>query len=191
MSKAFFISEKYLKDNSPLSGNVDIAELYPFARTAEEIYIQEAIGTNLFDYLITALDNSVNGSPAAALSADDKTLIRKIRDCLVWYTCYDAIPFLAMKLRNIGIVKQTGDNMTSAETTDLHWLRKECKNKGDFYLKRLQDYLCANKSLYSAYKCGTGDQLDPNKKIPSSSCDIAFDDCGEVDTDYVRRWIKG
>jgi hypothetical protein len=53
MANAFFISETYLKDNTPLSRNIDMVELYPFAKTAEEVYIQEAIGTNLYDDLIT------------------------------------------------------------------------------------------------------------------------------------------
>jgi len=54
-NNAFFISETYLKDNSPLSRNIDMVELYPFAKTAEEIYIQEAIGTALYDDLIAKI----------------------------------------------------------------------------------------------------------------------------------------
>ena len=131
-SKAFFISETYLKDNSPLSGNVDIAELYPYAKSAEDVYIQEAIGSCLFDDLIT----KVIADPTLALYPNELILVKKIRDAMVWYTCFDALPFLAIKLRNIGVVNQKGENLENGTREDISYLRKECKNKGDFYLKR-------------------------------------------------------
>lgn len=189
-TKAFFISETYLKDNSPLSGNVDIQEIYPYARTAENIYIQEAIGTSLYDDLVAKVIAS-KASPPVAISANDITLIKKIRDAVLWYTVYDALPFLAIKLRNIGVVKQTGEGHESAARDDVSYLRKECKNKGDFYLKRVQDYLCENEDLYPAYDQGEDDDLDPNTNSPTGNCDIAFDKNSDddIDTDFVRKWI--
>ena len=104
MANAFFISETYLKDNSPLNRNIDMDELYPFAKTAEEIYIQEAIGTALYDDLIAKII-------ANTLSANEIELCKKIRSALVWWTVYDAIPFMATKIRNIGIVEQNGETI--------------------------------------------------------------------------------
>lgn len=169
-TNAFLISETYLKDNSPLSGNVDIAEIYPYTKTAEDIYIHEAIGTCLYDRLIA-------GVIANNLNANETVLVKKLRDVLVWYTCYDALPFIAIKVRNIGVVKQIGDKLESATTSDLSFLRKECKNKGDFYLKRVQDYLCCNGNLFPEYSCNCAkcDKLIPNTKSPGTSCDVAFD----------------
>lgn len=186
-ARAFFITENYLKDNSPLSGNVDIDEIYPYAKVVEQIYIQEAIGTTLYDDLITKinLDNDLSGYP------NELVLCRKIRDAVLWYTCFEALPFLAIKLRNIGVVKQTGEGHESATREDVSYLRELCKEKGDFFLKRVQAYLCEFEDLFDAYDTGTDDELDPNVKAPSTGLDIAFDnDISDRYADFYRKWLK-
>lgn len=187
---AFFISEKYLKDNSPLSGNIDIQELYPFAKTAEEIYIQEAIGTRLFDRLAASLEASPKNT-----TSDEVTLLKKIRSCLVWYTCYDALPFIATKIRNIGVVKQEGPDIKSAEDNSVINLAKKCKDKGDHYLRMLQMYLCENSSLFPEYSCSGWNcsELMPNPNVSTSS-DLAFDrndNSEEIDTKFARKYFNG
>lgn len=184
MANAFFITETYLKDNSPLSGNVDIAEIYPFVREVENSYIQEAIGTRLFNDLITKL----NVDSTLATYPDDLTLMRKIRDVVLWYTIYDALPFLAIKIRNIGIVKQTGEGHESASREDVSYLRKYCKDKGDFYLKVVQDYLCYYHTLYPTYKLGTKNDMIPNTTAPQPNCDIAFDRNESESSAFYRKW---
>lgn len=185
---AFFISETYLKNNSPLSGNVDIDEIYPYAKTVELIYIQEAIGTTLYDDLVTKItaDNDLSGYP------NELILVKKIREAVLWYTVYEALPFISIKLRNIGAVKQTGEGHTSASAQEVRDLRHECKVKGDFFLKRVQAYLCDNEDLFPEYDQGTDDDLDPNVNSPTPSCDIAFG-TREEDDDYkkfYRKWLR-
>jgi hypothetical protein len=188
MANAFFISETYLKDNSPLSGNVDISEIYPFAKSAEEMYIQEAIGTPLFDRLVTAVN-------AQSYTAAETALLKKIRSCMVWYTVYDAIPFIDTKIRNIGLVQQGGENLQNVSDQKMRDLRKICKDKGDFYLKMLQKYLCENHSTFQEYCCAEWNcsELTPNPHVSNSS-DLAIDrnasDYG-YDTEFARKWLNG
>lgn len=194
MATAFFISETYLKDNSPLSGGVNIKEVYPFARTAEEVYIQEAVGSKLFDRLV----ESLNASPKDT-TADETTLLKKIRKALVWYTLYDALPFLDIKLRNIGIVRQGGENLQNVGREDITYLRSEIKKKADWYLRRVQDYLCENSDLFSQYRGGNWgcSDLFPNSNVSNSS-DLAIDkndpsyrkNQGGIDTDFARKWLN-
>lgn len=190
-ARAFFISETYLKDNSPLQGNIDIQELYPFAKIAEQTHIQEAIGTTLYDDLITKinLDNDLSGYP------NEKTLCLKIRDAVLWYTCYEAIPFLSVKLRNVGVVKQGGENLEAASSSEVNKLSGICKEKGDFFLKRVQDYLCEFHNLFSAYDTGLNDELNPNVNSPTPGLDIAFDkhdkyNKDDIDTAFYRKWLR-
>lgn len=190
MANAFFISQTYLKDNSPISGNVDIGELYPFAKTAEEIYIQEAIGTPLFDRLITAVTNQT-------YTSNETTVIKKIRSALVWYTVYDALPFLDTKIRNIGVVQQGGENLQNVSDEKLRSLQKKCKDKGDFYLRMLQKWLCENQSVFTEYCCAEWNcsELSPNPHVSNSS-DLAIDRNDRdytdgYDTEFTRKWLNG
>lgn len=187
---AFFISETYLKNNSPLSANIDVEELYPFMKSTEDVRIQEAIGTKLYEYLIDQVIAS-KASPATPLSTDDETLIKKLRDVLVWYIPFDALPFIAMKIRNIGVVNQNGENLQNGVRADISYLRQECKEKGDFYLKRVQDYLCYYHSLYPVYMKETKDQMFPNTSSPTPSCDVAFDESADnYNAKYYAKWMR-
>jgi hypothetical protein len=189
MATAHFMTEQYLKDNTPVTWNVNIKEIYPFARTAEEIYIQEAIGSKLFDRLV----ESLNASPKNT-TADEITLLKKIRSSLVWFTLFDALPFLDFKIRSIGVVRQSGDNLQNAGRDDISYLRKECKNKADFYLRRVQDYLCEFQELYSEYRTGTWgcSEMFPNSNVSNSS-DLAIDkndSTSGYDTEFAREWLN-
>jgi len=189
-TKAFFISETYLKDNCPLSGNIDIAELYPHMKAAEDIHIQIAIGTDLYEDLVTKVqaDNDLSSYP------NELVLVKKIREALMWYICAEALPFIDVKIRNIGLVEQTGENLTTASITKRDHLIKKCKDRGDFYLKLVQTYLCENGDLFPVYQlcscsscCG---KLNPNTNSPSINMDIAFDQNDRIDTTFLRRYYR-
>lgn len=190
MAIAHFISPTWLKNNSPLSGNYDVNEIYPFASTAEEMYIQEAIGTKLFNRLI----ESLNASPQDT-TANEVTLLKKIRPAVMWYSLYDALPFLDIKMRNIGIVRQGGDNLENVGRQDINDLRNLCKNKADFYINMVQRYLCENGDLFDEYRNGTWgcSELYPNTGYSSGS-DVAFDrndNSSDINTEFVRKWLNG
>ena len=170
MEKAFFISERYLKDNTPMGDNVDIKDIYPFAKTAEDIYIQEIIGTPLFNRLVTGLTASPRD-----ITSDETTLLTIIRDALKWYILYDAVPFFWVKLRNIGIVKQNGDNLETVSSSEMEKIRVEFMDKAKFYSKRLVTYLYTNHGKFSQYSGPyQWSDLYPIKSI-SANCDLAFE----------------
>jgi hypothetical protein len=189
MARAFFLSQKYLVNNTPITVNVDMSEIYPFAKTAEDMYIQGTIGTKLYDDLINKLDLQ-DDSPPTLLSTNDRTLCNNIRDALIWYTFYDAAPFIRTKVRNIGVVKQNGDNLETIDDNAFAVWRNEIKIKADFYLNKVKLYLCEYDSLYSEFKCDSW-YMNPNL-ITSSSCGIAFDRSTRADIDYkfIKKWFN-
>ena len=169
-TKAFFISETYLKDNSPLSGNIDVSEIYPHAKTAEDVYIQIAIGESLYEDLIAKiiLDSDLSSYP-------------------------NALPFIATKIRNVGVVQQAGENLSNTDKSNEWALRKICKDKADFYLKRVQAYLCENSDLFDAYECSCSSccgSLSPNTNTTSNAMDVAIDKSDYIDTEFLKRYYR-
>jgi hypothetical protein len=185
MAEALFLSQKYLTNNVPINANLDIEEVYKFARTAEDIYIHETIGSKLYDYLKGVVIAS-KASPPTSIGTNDATLLRHLRNALIWFTIYDALPFIHTKIRNIGVVKQNGDNIETADRSDVNTLRTECKNKGTFYMNIVKKYLCEYGNLYSEYKCDSWN-LNPNK-ITAANCGISFE--RKIDIDYVKKWFN-
>ena len=170
MAFAFFLTEDYLKDNSPLGKNVDIGDVYPYVKAAQNIYIQEMLGTPLYQRLM----DSRNASPPDT-TANEIALLRLVREALLFYSCYRALPFIWAKIRNVGLVKQGGENLEVLTKEEMQYLRDDLKKDADFYLMRVRDYLYQNHTLFAEYG-GTYDwsELYPNPHV-SNSCDIAFD----------------
>jgi len=184
MTQALFIDEIWLKENSSISAGVDMASVFPFIRTAQDIYIQEAIGTSLYNYLLGIV---ASGNP---ISVEDDALLEIVRQALLWYAVYDFLPSNWVVIRNAGLLKQSVDNGSSVEIADMEYLRNDCKTKASFYINRLISYLCANGSLYAAYNEGCwscGDIAPAHKK--SSSVDLFFDSCTTEtrEIDMLRR----
>lgn len=179
MAFAYFISETYLKDNTPLTQNVDVQDIYPFVKTAQDTYIKDKLGTALYDELITA-------TIAQTYSASQLELLKLVRQALAWYACYDSLPFVAIKLRNKGVIKTAGDFATNADQSESKYLRQECRAKADYYLNRIEDYLCDNSSLFPNYLSSTG-PIYPNHN--SAYSDIAFDinDPAYIPYDYFVK----
>lgn len=162
---ALFIDETYLKQNSPFSQNISVEDIYPFAKKAEDIYIQEAVGTSMYNYL----KGVMLASPYNP-SANDILVLDLVRSALVWYILHDALPFVWVKVRNIGLVKQSGDNMEAVSEGEMNRLQAECKTSGVFYMNRLISFLCENGSDYSAYNTGCwscGDIAPASRKYNS------------------------
>jgi len=177
-----FMTADYLKDNSPIAGNIDIKDIFPYAKTAQDVHIQEVLGTQLYDRLMDSLNDSPKNT------TDDEVILLKLcRSALVWYTCYDAIPFIWIKLRNVGMVKQTAESSQSVDKSEMNTIREECNTKATFYMNRIKDYLCENSGLYSQYNTGCWGCKDlPPNNSRDNSIGIYFDKETDKKPSYLR-----
>ena len=63
MSNVLFISEQKLKENTPISDNVQTSELRYCIQTTQSINIQETLGTKLYNKMIDLVEtNDITGS---------------------------------------------------------------------------------------------------------------------------------
>ena len=191
--EAFFVSPTYIKENTAILSNIEDKEMYPYIRSAQDVYMQEALGTALYNRLKEGVTDYMS-SPVGpnTLDADELVLLNYARNAVMWYTAYDMLPFIWMKLRNVGLVKQGGENMQSASTSEMSYIQDKLKIKGDFYFNRMQAYLCENSSLFTEYNTGCwgcGDLAANGNPITQS--DIYFDKNDRIDPheDY-RRFLN-
>ena len=78
MSVALFISEKYLKENSIISENVDFKQLKPEIIAIQDIYIEPLLGTGLYREIKAQII-------AGTVSSANQTLLdTMISPCLMW-----------------------------------------------------------------------------------------------------------
>ena len=48
----YFITETYLKTNTPITANVDVTDVTPYVKTQSDLRIQPILGTYFYNYLL-------------------------------------------------------------------------------------------------------------------------------------------
>jgi len=131
-----------IKDYSPLSKNIDPELIQPFIKMAETFHIRGALGQNLYDDLIDA----VSGDTLTGVSY---TLVQEyIIPTSIWYSLYEALPFIWTRMSAKGVTKGFSDSTTSLDKKEYEMVKQEMLEKATMYKSRLIDYLKANKSSY-------------------------------------------
>ena len=159
MARVLLISEKTLKENSVINNNVDGMYVLPAIEYAMDAGLQPIIGTKLYNRLMDMVEDCTieNNDDYKYLLDEYITpfLLNKV-------TAEIQIP-LAFKLRNQGVVQQTGENTYVPSLKDMQYVTQNYENKANFYSNRLSDYLKANRSKYPEY-CS----VDSSADMPSN-----------------------
>lgn len=176
MAKAIFLSEEWLKVNTVLPYNLDVKLYYPFLNISQDTYIRDILGDSLYDTLCTNLINS-------SLTPAQTALLIVIRPALAHYIIYNAMPFLADKIKNIGVVSTVDEKQTRSDDKRFDRLRSEILNIAEYYTVRLQKYLCNNRQDFPQYNFQNED-VNPNMNA-GFTCDL------HIDMDYIdEQWVK-
>ena len=159
MARVLLISEKTLKENSVINNNVDGMYVLPAIEYSQDAGLQPIIGTKLYNRLMDMVEDGTIGN-----NEDYKYLLDEYITpfLLNKVTAEIQIP-LAFKLRNQGVVQQTGENTYVPSLKDMQYVTQNYENKANFYSNRLSDYLKANRSKYPEY-CS----VDSSADIPSN-----------------------
>lgn len=147
MARVLLISEKTLKQNSVINNNVDGMYILPAIEYAQDAGLQSLIGTQLYNKLMDLVaDGSITGATDYKYLLDEYVepyMVNKV-------TADIQIP-LAFKMRNQGVVQQTGENTYVPSLKDMQYVVQNYENKANFYGQRMSDYLHANHTKYPEY----------------------------------------
>lgn len=148
--KVFLISEDVLKSETVINDNVGSEYLKPSIETAQDIYLQQLIGSELLDKLYSIVkDNSI-------LNDNNKQYKELLDDHITNYLKYMVlsectIP-LAYKYRNAGIVQSTGDHYQQTTLKDAQMVAQHYTIRANFYAERMSKFLCANSDKFPEYR---------------------------------------
>jgi hypothetical protein len=137
MAKKLLISEVKLKAFTNINKNVDMDVIRAEIGVAQDIHLQNLLGTKFYEHLldqITATGNTFN--------ADELILVNDyIADYLIQTAYFEMIPQLQYRTMNRGIVEGQMESATSVDIETMKYLRGIQKQRSDFYQQRLTDYL--------------------------------------------------
>ena len=155
MARQLFISESFLKDNSPIDENVDMNQINPTIWSCQIQYIQNILGTNLYNKILADIE-------ASTLSGDYLTLVDDYcADALVHWVMYEVQIPLLFKFRDKNVSKKSSTTSFPISTKELSRIENRYKDKAEFFTKRISEYLCANSTLFTEYN--TENEVDETR----------------------------
>jgi hypothetical protein len=135
------ISETKLKNFTNINKNVDMDVLKAEVQIAQDIDLQTILGTLFYNHLCSQVSATGN-----TFNSEEKTLVDNyIQPFLIQQAYFQCIPQLMYRTMNRGIVEGTMENAASVDIETMKYLRTIQKQRADFYMTRLQDYLLIGK----------------------------------------------
>ena len=155
MATVLFINRTDLIRNSILDGNVDTDKFIQFIKLAQEIHIQNYMGTKLYEGLTTAIPNI--DLPA---NARWKILLNDyIVPMLIWFAQVDYMPFAAYQIKNGGVFKHRSENADTVSKEEVDFLVEKARTNAEWYSRRFIDFMSFNQTTYPEYTSNINDDI--------------------------------
>lgn len=142
MTNILFISEDFIKTNSGLNDNLFGKSLLPAIREAQDIYLQQIIGSTLYKKLLDLVDEGTIGDAENALYKE--LLDNYVRSYMLYQTIVQVIPVTNVKLSNYGTTLSDDQYLVNLSQGDAELIEKHYSIIADFYARRLQEFILEN-----------------------------------------------
>jgi hypothetical protein len=104
MAFGLFISRNDIIKTTPLQGAIDADKLLPFIKTAQPKYIENLLGTVLYN----KLQNDVE-SQTPFTGYYETLMVDYVKPTLIWYSCVEYLPFSGVQFKSEGAVKHKSE----------------------------------------------------------------------------------
>jgi len=146
-----------------LNGNVDVDKVTPFVKVAQDIEIQEVLGTQLFQKILTDVRLST-------LAGNYSTLVLTyVQPTLIHYAMADFLQFHGYEISNAGIIRNNPENTQLPDKNEIDTLVKRQRGIAETYRKRLVSYLTYYPQLFPEYTANQNDGEYPTSN-PNNYC---------------------
>jgi hypothetical protein len=164
MATALFITREDLVRNTALGGNVDTDKFVQFIKIAQQIHIQNFLGTQLYNKISTDI-------LASTLSGDYLDLVNDyVQPMLIHYAMVEYLPWAAYTIANKGVYKHSSENAQNVDKEEVDFLVGKEQKIADYYSRRFLDYMSFNAaSKFPEYYTNSNDDVWPEKDSYFSS----------------------
>lgn len=163
MAEALFVTRKDIVKYTNVSGGVDTDKFIQYVKIAQNIHIQNYIGTDLYNKISTDI-------VAGNLAGNYATLVENhIKPSLVHWAMVEYLPFAAYSVSNKGIFKGTSENAESVSKEEVDFLIEKERTTAQYYTDRMIEHFSFNAaSLYPEYYTNNNSDVYPDKSADFS-----------------------
>jgi len=156
MAKLFITREQLVK-NTIIDGNVDTDKFLQFIKIAQEIHIQNYLGTQLYLKISNDVDNNT-------LTGDYLELVTDyIQPMLIHYAMVDYLPFAAYQIKNGGVFKHRSENSETPSKVEVDFLVQKYRDFAEYYTRRFVDFMCFDNNKFPEYNDNQDSDIRPDK----------------------------
>jgi hypothetical protein len=160
MAYALLISTEDVKKFTILNGNLDVDDFIQYIKIAQDITIQNYLGTDLYQKL---QDLIINGDIHESEFANYKSLLLTyIKPMLIHWAMVHYLPFAAYTIANKGVFKHTSEASEVVSKSEIDYLVEKERDIAEHYTQRFIDYICFNNNLFPEYNSNSNGDMYPD-----------------------------
>ena len=158
MASALFVTREDIVKFTALSGNIDVDKYTQFIKIAQDIHIQNYLGSKLFDKINDDIVAGTLASPYTTL------LSQYIKPMVIHFAMVEYLPFAAYTIANKGVFKHNSENSTNVEKNEVDFLIEKERDIAQHYTNRFIDYMSYNQVLYPEYNTNSNGDMFPDSE---------------------------
>ena len=158
MAEALLITRKDVVKFTAMNGNVDTDKFIQYIKIAQDVHIQNYIGTELLKAIQTKITNST-------LTGDYLSLVTGyIKPMLIHWAMVEYLPFAAYTIANKGVYKHSSENSENVSKEEVDFLMEKERDIAQYYTDRFISYMSFNaSSKFPEYYTNNNEDIYPDK----------------------------
>jgi len=171
MAKALFITTEDIVKGTSLSGSVDSNKFLQYVEIAQEIHVQNLLGTDLYEKIESLIIDNQGLVP----EGDYKNLLNEyIKPILIHYGMVEYLGFASYNISNAGVYKHRIETSETVPKEEVDYLVGKHKNYADYYSNRLVEYLCSRgtRGRFPEYYTNQDNDIEPDKHVTYTSWNL-------------------
>ena len=158
MAQALFINRKDIVKFTAMNGNVDTDSFIQYVKIAQDIHVQNYIGTDLYNKIQADII-------ASSLTGDYLSLVTDyIKPMLIHWAMVEYLPFAAYTVSNKGVYKHSSENSENVSKDEVDFLIEKERNTAQYYTERFISYMTFNASTkFPEYYTNSNEDIYPDK----------------------------
>lgn len=157
MAEILLINENVMKSVGLINDNVDSCYLQPAMVLAQEVSLQQLIGTKLLKKIKSLISDGTIDEPDN--NKYKVLLVDYIKNYLIWQTTSEIQIPVNYKITNSGVIQNEDERKAGVDMKNVQYLKEYYASKALFFGKLLTDYLCKNSGLYPEYRGSSVDGI--------------------------------
>ena len=156
MAEALLIGRADVVKFTAMNGNVDTDSFIQWIKTAQDIHIQNYLGTDLFVKIQADII-------AGTLAGDYLSLVNvHIKPMLIHWAMVEYLPFAAYTIANKGVFKHSSENAENVSKEEVDYLVEKERDLAQYYTDRFISYMSFNNTLFPEYNTNSNDDISPS-----------------------------